>query len=143
MSVGPYEQSLRDRAITARRNLVGKVSVSVIQRLAEISCDPPSKRPSEPEPKRFLITSIEEVHHPLHWHLIIDEICKKHKISLPEIRGNQRSREVVAARFEAYYRLSTETKFSLPQIGRLLGGKDHTSVLHGIRKYKLRMEAVA
>ncbi len=50
MSVGPYEQSLRERAIAARRNLVGKVPVSVIQRLALIAATPVKKRGPVPQP---------------------------------------------------------------------------------------------
>ena len=39
------------------------------------------------------------------------------------------------------YRMKTETTMSLPKIGDRLGGKDHTTVLYGIRKHKAKMEA--
>jgi chromosomal replication initiation ATPase DnaA len=42
----------------------------------------------------------------------------------------------VAARFEAMWRMARETGASLNQIGRQLGGRHHTTVLHGIRAYE-------
>lgn len=73
--------------------------------------------------------------------VIVAEVCQKHGVSNAEIKGRTRRYAVVTARFEAYSRLSVEMGYSLPMIGRYMGGKDHTGVLHGIRKHKARMEA--
>lgn len=48
----------------------------------------------------------------------------------------RRSSNMILARHEAWYRCKTETTNSLPAIGRYFNGKDHTTILHGIRKYK-------
>ncbi len=46
-----------------------------------------------------------------------------------------RSKHIVAARQEAMYRVRKErTDMSLPMIGRVFGGKDHTTILHAVRK---------
>jgi chromosomal replication initiator protein len=37
--------------------------------------------------------------------------------------------------------LKSMTSLSLPQIGRALGGRDHTTVMHGVRKHESRMLA--
>lgn len=74
-----------------------------------------------------------------HWKIIVREVCEKHSVSIAEIIGNRRARHLVIARHEAFHRLSTETTMSLPQIGYRMGGKDHTTVLHGIRAHKKRM----
>lgn len=67
------------------------------------------------------------------------EVAKKYAnlgITYAQLFSAQRHREIVAARQECFYRCSVETNKSLPEIGRYFGNKDHTTVLHGIRKYK-------
>lgn len=73
---------------------------------------------------------------PGHWKDIVDEVCAKHGVTRAEIMGIRRALKLVAARQEAMYRMSRETSFSLPQIGKRLGGRDHTTVLHGIRRHE-------
>lgn len=66
---------------------------------------------------------------------IVLEVAEKHGVSLAEITSSRRFKNIVAARQEAYYRLIEETDMSFPQVGRLLGGKDSTTVLYGLRKH--------
>ena len=40
----------------------------------------------------------------------------------------------------AMYLAREETNVSLPQIGRALGGRDHTTVLHGYQKIRAQVE---
>ena len=72
------------------------------------------------------------------WREIASEVCGKHGFSLIELRGNRRYAPLVRARHELFFRLSSETIMSLPQIGRICGGKDHTTILHGIRRHAAR-----
>jgi chromosomal replication initiation ATPase DnaA len=72
---------------------------------------------------------------------IMKEVCVKHRVTRAELTGKQRAKNIVIARQEAAYRLKTETTMSLPQIGRRLGGKDHTTVLHSVRRHIAQMEA--
>lgn len=67
---------------------------------------------------------------------IMRDVCNKHGISKSELLSPRRAVPIVAARHEAMYRMSKETTMSLPAIGRRMGGRDHTTVLHGIRKYE-------
>jgi hypothetical protein len=64
---------------------------------------------------------------------LLYEVAHKHGLQPGDIRGEWRIVPVVFARHVFMYRARSETKASLPQIGRFLG-MDHTSVLHGIRK---------
>ena len=50
------------------------------------------------------------------------------------LRGKQRDKEIVLPRQVAMYLLRTETAASLPQIGEVLGGRDHSTILHGYSK---------
>lgn len=72
------------------------------------------------------------------WKDIAREVATKHNVSVGEIKGNRRSTYLVEARHELFYRLAHETTMSLPEIGRRVGGKDHTTVLHGIRRHAER-----
>ena len=56
-------------------------------------------------------------------------------VSLESMVGNRRFRPMAHARQLAMFRLHRlRQDLSLPAIGRHLGGKDHTTVLHAIRK---------
>ena len=67
---------------------------------------------------------------------ILNEVAEKYELSVADIRGACRKNKFVRARQEAAYRLSVELKFSLSQVGRVIGNKDHTTALHAIRQHK-------
>jgi chromosomal replication initiator protein len=48
--------------------------------------------------------------------------------------SQRRTANVVRPRQIAMYLAKTLTMRSLPEIGRKFGGRDHTTVLHGVRK---------
>lgn len=67
---------------------------------------------------------------------ILMEVADKHNMPISAFRSPSRKIPFVSLRREACYRLHTELKFSLSQIGRLMGNQDHTTVLHSIRQHK-------
>lgn len=73
------------------------------------------------------------------WRGIALEVCKKHGIKFTDLCSDRRDRKAVSARHEAAYRMRNETTLSLPQIGKRLGGKDHTSILYGINRHEARL----
>jgi chromosomal replication initiation ATPase DnaA len=73
------------------------------------------------------------------WKAIALEVGKKHGFSLAELKSARRDRVLVAARHEAFYRVAKETSLSLPAIGKMFGGKDHTTILHGIRQHAKKL----
>ena len=54
--------------------------------------------------------------------------------SRAHIKSDRREVAVVKARCIVYWLAKHFTRESLPSIGRRIGGKDHTTVLHGVRK---------
>jgi len=74
---------------------------------------------------------------------ILREVCLSHRIRRNELLSARRDAALVRARHEACWRMKNETSLSYPQIGRLLGGRDHTTILHGVRKHAERMAARA
>jgi len=71
---------------------------------------------------------------------VISEVTKQFKVSLTELRGRGRSKEIVLPRQIAMYTLREETGTSLVEIGSLLGGRDHSTVMHGIAKIEKALE---
>ncbi|HHB83683.1 MAG TPA: chromosomal replication initiator protein DnaA, partial [Devosia sp.] len=73
----------------------------------------------------------------------IDDILKivsRHfKIPRTDILSSRRSRDVVRPRQIAMYLAKSLTSRSLPEIGRQFGGRDHTTVLHSVRKVEQLM----
>jgi chromosomal replication initiator protein len=73
----------------------------------------------------------------------IDEIqamvAKHFKVSKPDLLSSRRSRSVVRPRQIAMYLSKILTSRSLPEIGRRFGNRDHTTVLHAVRKVEQLM----
>ena len=71
-------------------------------------------------------------------HVTIDEIQKcvaEHfNIKMAEMTSSRRARVVVRPRQVAMYLAKQLTTRSLPEIGRKFGGRDHTTVMHAVRK---------
>ena len=55
-------------------------------------------------------------------------------MSKTELLSNRRTRTIVKPRQVAMYLSKVMTPRSLPEIGRRFGGRDHTTVLHAVRK---------
>ncbi|MBM4343882.1 MAG: chromosomal replication initiator protein DnaA [Deltaproteobacteria bacterium] len=66
---------------------------------------------------------------------VIQRVTAQHfGIKVTDLKGAKRHRTVVVPRMIAMYLVRKHTSASLPDIGRLFGGRDHTTVLHGCRK---------
>jgi chromosomal replication initiator protein len=65
---------------------------------------------------------------------ILESVSKYYGIDTRILKGRQRSRNIVVPRQVAMYLMREETESSLVEIGTVLGGRDHTTVLHGCEK---------
>jgi len=65
---------------------------------------------------------------------IINTIAETFGLSLERLIGRERTNEVAFPRQIAMYLLREEANISLPQIGKALGGRDHTTVMYGCDK---------
>lgn len=63
-------------------------------------------------------------------------IARKHGINLAEMKSLRRTKNIWVARREFYFRAATELGKSQTQIGIFLDNRSHTTVGHGIRRYK-------
>lgn len=66
---------------------------------------------------------------------IIRDTAAKYGVSSADIVGRSRERSVlIPARQEAMYFCAKDTPYGMPEIGKAFN-RDHTTVLHGIRKH--------
>jgi chromosomal replication initiator protein len=74
------------------------------------------------EPKRVRIEDIQRV------------VARQYNVSRADLLSSRRTANVVRPRQVAMYLAKILTLRSLPEIGRRFGGRDHTTVLHAVRK---------
>ena len=72
---------------------------------------------------------------------VVETVAKFYNISVQEIVSSSRSKELVQPRQVAMYLVRQESDASLPEIGALLGDRDHTTVIHGVNRVKERLES--
>ncbi|MFL5758773.1 MAG: chromosomal replication initiator protein DnaA [Thermomicrobiales bacterium] len=65
---------------------------------------------------------------------VVEAVGRHYEVSLRELTGRARNKEIVLPRQVAMYLLREETDSSLVDIGHELGHRDHTTVMHGITK---------
>jgi hypothetical protein len=63
-------------------------------------------------------------------------VALRHGITVSDLDSDHRQKRLVLARQEAMYLVARDCPaLSYPRMGRMFGGKDHTTVWHGIRKH--------
>lgn len=65
---------------------------------------------------------------------IIKTIANQYHIKLIDIRGPKRSKNIATARHIAMFLLKEELDLPYTEIGRYFSGRDHTSIMHAVRK---------
>lgn len=77
-------------------------------------------------------------------HISADDISKTiaeyYNVALVDLMGKRRHKELVYPRQILMYLLRREMGYSYPKIGRLVGGKDHTTVIHGVEKIEKKIQ---
>ena len=67
-------------------------------------------------------------------------VANYYSVSVGALSSSKRSKEVVIPRQMAMFLSKKLTTKSFPEIGRAFGGRDHTTVLHGVRKISSELE---
>jgi hypothetical protein len=126
--IGPYEASIIARAAQLKRTFYGVPKPTVVRLLPKAPDTPVvvAAQPMTQPAKRLATTSARA---------LVVEVAKKHQLNWRELVGSSRSQIVVRARNEAAFRLITEMGQSYNRAGRVLGDKDHTTILHACRRH--------
>lgn len=123
-NIGPLEASMLSHVAAVRRRLRG-VPPAPTPRLLYVA--PPSVV-AEPVARAPHVATTKG-------RALVVEVAKAHGLNWREIISPDRSRRIVIPRNEVAFRLVTELGLSYPKAGRVLGGRDHTTILHGCRRH--------
>lgn len=73
---------------------------------------------------------------------IVCAVARMCQVSETSIYSMNRKRKYTFPRFMAYYFCRKITKLSLPRLGLAFGGRDHTSVLHGVQRMEAHIQQI-
>ena len=65
--------------------------------------------------------------------LVLDTVASYYRVDKETLKGRKRDKKTALARQVAMYLLKEDANLGSTAIGRILGGKDHTTVLHGCK----------
>ena len=65
---------------------------------------------------------------------VIDAVCKYYSVGKRNLLGTSRSRPIARPRQVLMYILRTQLGLPLEEVGRVVGGRDHTTVMHAVEK---------
>lgn len=71
---------------------------------------------------------------------ILNAVCTYYSIKHAEIKGKRRNKELVLPRQVAMYLIKELTDTPFMSIGDFLGGRDHTTIMHGVEKIGSEVE---
>lgn len=111
------------------RELEGKL-IAILQALKTQNLNPDPENVTKflnQSPRKPITTDYKQV---------LSTVCSFFNISLKDLIGPKRQKELVLPRHIAMYLLSEELKLTVEKIGQVLGGRDHTTVMHGRDKMK-------
>ena len=116
------------RAAHSVRDLEGGLNRVIA--LAALTRQPPSRELA----MRALEPFASQPHQPLTAQHVIAQVCRYFNVLPQDLAGPSRKRRTAYTRHVAMYLLRHESQQSLHQIGSLLGGRDHSSILQGCRR---------
>ena len=91
--------------------------------------------------ERALQDLIPQHEHEIPPQLIMEETASYFSLSTGDLSSKSRSRPLTQARHIAMYLMRECTGLSLVKIGEIFGGRDHSTVLHGVKKVEDEMRA--
>ncbi len=65
---------------------------------------------------------------------ILSVVANHYDLKTKEVKGRSRKKEVATARHIAAYLLRKELEYPLKRVGEILGGRDHTTIMHSEEK---------
>lgn len=98
------------------------------------TCELQGCEPSLQTASKILNNIIETTRRAITPDLIIKETCKFYRVAEDDLLGRRRNKEIVRPRQIVMHLLYNELGISYPDIGKIMGGKDHTTIMHGDKK---------
>ena len=90
--------------------------------------------------ERVIKRAVKVDDRPLTMDDIIETVCNHFNVSTSSVAGRSRKREFVAARQVSMYLAQKYTKMPASRIGKLVGGRDHSTVIHSCSQVEQRLK---
>lgn len=84
--------------------------------------------------------SVKIDNNPLTIDEILEKVCQHYHVAPEDVSGKSRKRDFVVARQVSMYLAQKHTKMPASRIGKLIAGRDHSTVLHSCEKVEERMK---
>ncbi|ATV30848.1 chromosomal replication initiator protein DnaA [Prevotella intermedia] len=91
--------------------------------------------------ERVIKRSVKIDDEPLTLDEIIDKVCSHFNVTVNAVNSRSRKQEIVLARQVSMYLAQKHTKMPASRIGKLVGGRDHSTVLHSCSQIEKRLQA--
>ena len=91
--------------------------------------------------ERVIKRSVKIDDKPLTLDEIIDKVCSHFNVTVNAVNSRSRKQEIVLARQVSMYLAQKHTKMPASRIGKLVGGRDHSTVLHSCSQIEKRLQA--
>jgi chromosomal replication initiator protein len=66
--------------------------------------------------------------------LVLKEVSRAFNVKISDIKSNKKHKSIVLPRQICMYLLKKLTDLSFPEIGQVLGGKNHSTIIYGVKK---------
>lgn len=90
--------------------------------------------------ERVIKRAVKTDNHPLTIDDIIERVSEHFNVKREDILGQSRKRDIATARQTAMYFAQEYTKMPATRIGRLIGGRDHSTVMHSCKTIAKRIK---
>lgn len=141
------EAILRQKALKMNKNIEGDVLTFIAEKVKSsirelegslnkivATCELTGATLNKEKAAEILSSIIEEKQQFVTPELVIREVHKYYKIPIEDLLGKRRTKDLVMPRQITMYLLRHECSLSYPEIGRKMGGKDHSTIMHGCEK---------
>ena len=90
--------------------------------------------------ERVIKRAVKVDNHPLTIDDIVEKVCKHYGVNQQNVFSKSRKRDFVQARQIAMYLAQKHTKMPASRIGQLIGGRDHSTVIHSCNTIEKRLK---
>ena len=90
--------------------------------------------------ERVIKRAVKVDNHPLTIDDILEKVCKHYGVTQQEIMSKSRKRDFVQVRQVSMYLAQKYTKMPAGRIGQLIGGRDHSTVIHSCATVEKRLK---
>ena len=109
-------------------NIVGEIDAECLSKLKKL-------------PARSMISTAEMTE--VQMMDVVYPIATRLGVSISKMKGPSKERHIVSARDTAIWALHSSGLYSSTMIGKFMGGRDHSTILVAIRRYKRQMNRQA